>query len=180
MHFSWLLKRKSTQGSIRPTGSSPQFYTWLQKHSSVMKHFLTKEARRNAGFDATEKITNNRVESVNHVLKEIAKYEEMSLPGFIALSKAVGESRWQQKLKAEIRKGKYRFKEEFTSHEIAESKRMYEMNQDQQERHLCLVMKTKLDASRGPNQATSLLISPLSALYSQLTHSRDCPLLRVE
>ena len=131
---------------MRPAGSSPQFYTWLQKHASVMKNSLTK-ARRNAGLEENEKITTNPSESVNHVLKEAADYEEMALPEFIALSKSIGESQRQEQLRAVIRKGKYRFKEEFASLEMSESKWMHEMNQDQRQCHLQLVMQTNLDAA---------------------------------
>ena len=34
--------------AIRPCGSSPQFYSWLQKHGVMMKSSLTEEARQNA------------------------------------------------------------------------------------------------------------------------------------
>ena len=124
-----------------------------------MKNSLPEEARRNAGLE--EKITTNPSESVNHVLKEAADYEEMALPEFIALSKAIGESQRQEQLRAVIRKGKYRYKEEFAFLEISESKWMHEMNQDQQQRHLQLVMHTNLDAARGPNQTSSLTTSAL-------------------
>ena len=164
---------KTRELDIRPAGSSPQFYTWLQKHGSVMKNSLSKEARRNAGLEVDENITTNASESVNHVLKEAAAYEEMSLPEFIALSKAVGESQRQEQLRAVIRKGKYRFKREFAFLEVEEAKWMHEMSQDQRQRHLQLVMKTEVDAARSVYQRpTCHPTSPLSVSYSQaqLTH----------
>ena len=57
-----------------------------------MKTALTVEAQRNAGLESKNRLTTNLSESVNHVLKEAAEYEEMSLPEFIALSKAVADS----------------------------------------------------------------------------------------
>ena len=65
----------------------------------MMKSSLTEEARQNAGLKPGERITTNPSESVNHVLKEAAEYEEMSLPDFIVLSKAVAESQRQEIMK---------------------------------------------------------------------------------
>lgn len=124
-----------------------------------MKNSLSEEARGNAGLEAKEKIITNPSESINHVLKEAVEYEEMTLPEFTALAKAIGEH--QEQLRTVIRKGKYRFKEGFAFLEIAASKWMHEMNQDQQQYHLHLVMQTHLDAARGPHQATSLTTSVL-------------------
>ena len=158
--------------AIRPRGSSPQFYSWLQKHDVMMKSSLTEEARQNAGLKPSERITTNPSESVNHGLKEAAEYEEMSLPDFIVLSKAIAESQRQEIMRAIIRKGKYRFKQEFSFLEVPESQWMHEMNQDRKKSHLLRVMQTELDAKNNSN-VTSLDPSNgatpmLSVCYSQL------------
>ena len=61
----------------------------------MMKSSLTEEARQN-GLRPGERITTNPSESVNHVLKQAAEFEEMSPPDFIVLSKAVAESQRQE------------------------------------------------------------------------------------
>ena len=81
------------QLAIRPPGSSPQFYSWLQKHDIIMKSSHSEEARQNA-----ERITTNPP-------KEAAEYKEMSLPGFIVLPKAIAESQRQEIMRAIIWKG---------------------------------------------------------------------------
>ena len=158
--------------AIRPRGSSPQFYSWLQKHDVMMKSSLTEEARQNAGLKPGERITTNPSESVNHVLKEATEYEEMSLPDFIVLSKAIAESQRQEIMRAIIQKGKYRFKQEFSFLEVPESQWMHEMNQDRKKSHVLRVMQTELDAKNNSN-VTSLDPSNgatpmLSVCYSQL------------
>ena len=140
--------------AIRPPGSSPQFFSWLQKHDVMMKSSLTEEARQNAGLKPGERITTNPSESVNHVLKEAANYEETSLPDFIVLSKAIAESQRQEVMRAIIRKGKYRFKQEFSFLEIPEPQWMHEMNQDQKKSHVLRVMQTELDAKSNSNATT--------------------------
>ena len=140
----------------------------------MMKSLLTEEARQNAGLKPGERITTNPSESVNHVLKEAAEYEEMSLPDFIVLSKAVAESQRQEIMRAVIRKGKYRFKQEFSFLEVPELKwmHMHEMNQDQKKSHVLRVMRTELDAKNNSNvtsfDPTKNTTPMLSVCYSQM------------
>ena len=115
----------------------------------MMKTSLIEEARQTAGLEPGEKITTNTSESVNHVLKEAAECEEMSLPDFIALSKAVAESQRQEQMRAVIRKGKYRFKHEFSYLEVSESTWIHNMSPKQRKRHPLLVMRTELDAKNS-------------------------------
>ena len=143
---------------IRLPGSTPQFFSWLQKHAAVMKASVTAEAKQKAGLDPNENVTTNPSESVNHVLKEAAEYErEMTLAEFIALAKAVAEGQRQEQLRAVVRKGKYHFKSEFAFFEVEESKWMREMTEKQRQHHLTVVMQTELDVARAPNQKSPAL-----------------------
>ena len=125
---------------FRPPGSEPQFFSWLRKHDSMMKTALTVEALRNAGFESKKRLTTNPSESVNHVLKEAAEYEEMSLPEFIALTKAVADSQRLDVVRAIVRKGKYRLTKDFSFLEVSESRWMHDMDRSQRDRQLQLVL----------------------------------------
>ena len=89
----------------------------------MMKTALTVEALRNAGLESKKRLTTNPSESVNHVLKEAAEYE-MSLPEFIALTKAVADSQRLDVIRAIVRKSKYRLKKVFFFLEVSEDRCM--------------------------------------------------------
>ena len=80
-----------------------------------------KTALTDAGLGSKKRLTTNRSESVNHVLKEAAEYEEMSLPELIALAKAEADSQRLDVVWDIVRKGKYRLKKEFSFLEVSES-----------------------------------------------------------
>ena len=48
----------------------------------MIKESIIKDKRVKAGLHREEKITTNGAESANHMLKEAAEYEEMSLAEF--------------------------------------------------------------------------------------------------
>ena len=133
----------------------------------MMKTLLTVEVLRNASLESKNRLTTNPSESVNHVLKEAAEYEEMSLPEFIALSKAIADSQ-----RLEVRKGKYQLKKEFSFLEVSESKWMHEMDRSQRDGHLQLVLQTELEAARGPIAASRISASafPMSYGKAKLSH----------
>lgn len=140
-----------------------------------------KTALTDAGLGSKKRLTTNRSESVNHVLKEAAEYEEMSLPELIALAKAVADSQRLDVVRAIVRKGKYRLKKEFSFLEVSESKWMHEMDRSQRDRHLQLVLQTELEASKGQTAAGGTSPSTFSMSYGEakLSHILDkvlvCP-----
>ena len=132
-----------------------------------MKTALTVEALRNAGLESKNRLTTNPSENVNHFLKEAAEYEKMSLPEFIALSKAVADSQRLEVVRAIVRKVKYRLKKEFPSLEVSESKWMHEMDRSQRDGHLRLVLQTELEAAKGPTAASAISASTFPMSYGE-------------
>lgn len=109
---------------------------------------------------------------MNHVLKEATENEEMSLPEFIALSKAVAESQRLDVVRAFVRKGKYRLKKDFSFLVVSELKWMHEMDRSQRDRHLQLVLRTELEAAYGPTAVSGISAStfPMSYGEAKLSH----------
>lgn len=99
--------------------AEPSFHNWLQKHGHVMKKSMILGVRIEAGLDRVDSCTSNDAESNNHVLKSAADNEEMSALEFISLSKSVALNQRQEVTRAVLRKGDYRFKNEYSSLEIA-------------------------------------------------------------
>ncbi len=87
------------------SGTEPKFHRWIKQHSSMIKESMIKDKRVMAGLQPEEQITTNGAESANHVLKEAAEYEEMSLAEFVALSKSIAKNRQQEIIRAILRKG---------------------------------------------------------------------------
>jgi hypothetical protein len=87
------------------SGSEPKFHRWIKQHSSMIKEAMIKDKRVKAGLHPEEKITTNGAESANHVLKEAAEYEEMSLAEFVALCKSIAKNQQQEIIRAILRKG---------------------------------------------------------------------------
>ena len=109
---------------------------------------------------------------MNHVLKEAAEYQEMSLPEFITLAKAAVDSQRLDVVRAIVRKGKYRLKKEFSFVEVSESKWMHEMDRSQRDRHLQLVLQTELEAVKSQTEAGGVSVStfPMSYGEAKLLH----------
>ena len=87
------------------SGSEPKFHRWIKQHSSMIKEAMIKDKRVKAGLHPEEKITTNGAESANHVLKEAADYEEISLAEFVALCKSIAKNQQQEIIRAILRKG---------------------------------------------------------------------------
>ena len=120
-----------------------------------------KTALTDAGLGSKKRLTTNRSESVNHVLKEAAEYEEMSLPELIALAKAEADSQRLDVVWDIVRKGKYRLKKEFSFLEVSESKWM--------------LLQTELEASKGQTAAGGISPSTFPMSYGEvkLSHILD-------
>ena len=90
----------------------------------------------------------------------------------LCFQKVIAESQRQEIMRAIIRKGKYRFKQEFSFLEIRKSRWMHEMNQDRKKSRVLRVMRTELDAKNNSNITgidQSISSTPrLSVGYSQL------------
>ena len=71
----------------------------------MIKEAMIKDKRVKAGLHPEEKITTNGAESANHVLKEAADYEEISLAEFAALCKSIAKNQQQEIIRAILRKG---------------------------------------------------------------------------
>ena len=71
----------------------------------MIKESIIKDKRVKAGLHREEKITTNGAESANHMLKEAAEYEEMSLAKFVALCKSIAKNQQQEIIRAILRKG---------------------------------------------------------------------------
>ena len=107
--------------------------------------------------------------------KEATEYQEMSLPEFITLAKAVVDSPRLDVVRAIVRKGKYRLKKEFSFVEVSESKWMHEMDRSQRDRHLQLVLQTELEAAKSQTEAGGVSVSTFPMSYGEaklFTHSR--------
>ena len=113
----------------------------MEKKYTMFKESMTDAARIKAGLQPGKKLTTNAAESANHILKEAAKYEQMSLPEFIALAKSITNSQHQAVVRAVIRKGQYSFLE------IEEDCWMYDMSPSARERHIRSVFGTEIGAS---------------------------------
>lgn len=87
------------------SGTEPKFHRWIKQHSSMIKESMIKDKRVMAGLQPEEQITTNGAESANHVLKEAAEYEEMSLAEFVALCKSIAKNQQQEIIRAILRKG---------------------------------------------------------------------------
>ena len=113
----------------------------------MFKESMTDAARIKAGLQPGEKLTTNAAESANHILKEAAEYEQMSLPEFIALAKSITNSQHQDVVRAVIRKGEYRFQSQYSFLEIEDDCWMYNMSPSDRERHIRNVFGTEVGAS---------------------------------
>ena len=103
-----------------PEGHNPKFFNWMSKKAAMMKKSLTAGVRLKAGLQPGEKMTSNAAEVGNHVFKEEADYEEMSLPEFVVLVKSVALNQHRELVRALLRKGQWRFKEEYSYLEVKE------------------------------------------------------------
>ena len=121
--------------------------------SGMLKESLTAGVRLKAALQPGEKITSNAAESGNHVLKEAADYEEMSLPEFVVLAKSVASSQQQEVVRAVLRKGQYRFKPEYSYLEIKEDVWMHKMSMESRKKHLSKILQLDVGARQLPTEA---------------------------
>ena len=140
---------------LNPSSDEAKFYSWMKKRSTMFKESLTDAARVKAGLQPGEKLTTNAAESANHILKEAAEYEQMSLPEFIALAKSITNSQHQGVIRAVIRKDQYRFQSQYSFLEIEEDCWMYDMSPSDRERHIRNVFSAEVGASEMSKGAST-------------------------
>lgn len=150
---------------LLPEVKDPKFHKWLAKKATMMKETLSAGVRLKAGLQPGEKITTNASESANHALKEAADYEEMSLPEFVVLAKSVAVSQHQEVVRAVLRKGKFRFKPEYSYLEIKEDVWMHNMSVDSRKRHMTKIFNLEVGAMQVPAE-TSTTTGQLSVPYT--------------
>lgn len=150
---------------LLPEVKDPKFHKWLAKKATMMKETLSAGVRLKAGLQPGEKITTNASESANHALKEAADYEEMSLPEFVVLAKSVAVSQHQEVVRAVLRKGKFRFKPEYSYLEIKEDVWMHNMSVDSRKRHMTKIFNLEVGATQVPAE-TSTTTGQLSVPYT--------------
>lgn len=136
-------------------GHDPKFFNWMSKKAAMMKESLTSGVRLKAGLQPGEKMTSNAAEAGNHVLKEAADYEEMSLPEFVVLAKSVALNQHQELVRAILRKGQYRFKDEYSYLEVKEDVWMHGMTVESRRRHVSKIMNLDLGARQVPNESAT-------------------------
>ena len=144
---------KEKELQLCPQETDPKFFAWMSKKAGMLKESLTAGVRLKAGLQPGEKITSNAAESGNHVLKEAADYEEMSLPEFVVLAKSVASSQQQEVVRAVLRKEQYRFKPEYSYLEIKEDVWMHKMSMESRKKHLSKILQLDVGARQLPTEA---------------------------
>lgn len=121
----------------------------------MMKENLTAGVRLKAGLQPGEKMTSNAAEAGNHVLKEVADYEEMPLPEFVVLAKSVALNQHQELVRAILRKGQWHFKEEYFYLEVKEDAWMHGMTVESRQRHVSKDVNLDLGVRQVPNESAT-------------------------
>ncbi|KAL9965864.1 hypothetical protein ACROYT_G029718 [Oculina patagonica] len=159
---------------LLPEGCEPKFFNWMSKKADMIKGSLSAGVRLKAGLQPGEKMTSNAAEAGNHVLKEAADYEEMSLPEFVVLAKSVALNQHQGLVRAILRKGQYRFKDEYSYLEVKEHVWMHGMTVESRRRHVAKILNLELGASEVPTEPatkTGQLSVPYTSANLQVTES---------
>lgn len=127
----------------------------MSKKAAMMKESLTAAVRLKAGLQPGKKMTSNVAKGENHVLKEAADYEEMSLSEFVFLAKSEELNQHQELVKAILRKGQLSFKDEHSYLEVKEDARMHGMMEEPRQRHVSKIMNLDLGTSQVPNESAT-------------------------
>ena len=151
---------------ILPEGNDPKFFKWMSKKAAMMKEGLITGVRFKAGLQPGEKITSNAAEAGNHMLKEAADYEAMSLPEFVVLAKSVALNQQQELARAILRKGQYRFKDHYSFLEVKEAVWMHSMTEETRKRHLAKILKVEPGTRQVPTEAAATTTGQLSIPYT--------------
>ena len=131
----------------------PGFYNWFVQHKSeVIKSTMLEPLREEAGLGCPpQPFTTNPSEAVNAVIKNQVSYKSNQLIQFLEHLKAVIDEQDREMQRAVIGRGKYRFKEQYSSLQIPEMQ-WFKMTEKQRSDHLKKVASTKV-AVRGPCSA---------------------------
>ena len=133
-------------------GRNPQinggFYNWFVQHKSDMiKSTMLRPVREEAGLGCPpQPFTTDLSEAVNAVIKNQVSYKSHQLIQFIEHFKAVVDEQDREVERAVIGRGKYRFKEQYSSLQIPESQ-WFKMTERQQLDHMKMVASTKVVVS---------------------------------
>ena len=140
---------------LLPERHDLKFFNWMSKKAAMMKETLTAGVRLKAGLQPGEKMTSNAAEAGNHVLKEAADYEEMSLPEFVVLAKSVALNQHQELVRAILRMGQWHFKDEYSYFEVKEDVWMHGMTVESRRRYVSKIMILDLGARQVPNESAT-------------------------
>ena len=130
------------------------FYSWfIHYKSDVIKSTMLRPVREEAGLGCPpQPFTTNPSEAVNAVIKNQVNYKSSHLTQFIQHLKAVIDEQDREVERAVIGRGKYRFKEQYSTLQVPESQ-WFRMTERQRLDHMKRVATAKVVVIESPFQA---------------------------
>ena len=127
---------------------TPGFYKWFLQHKSgVIKSTMLRPVREEAGLGCPpQPFTTNPSEAVNAVINNQVMYKSHQLIEFIEHLKTVVDEQEREVERAVLGRGKYRFKEQYSSLQIPQSQ-WFKMTEKQRLDHMEKVASTKVVVS---------------------------------
>ena len=124
-------------------GTLPGFCSWFSTNkATVIKITMLKSNRIEAGLGSEPStFTTNPSETTNAIIKAHVSYKHNQLLHFVNHSKGVIDEQEAEVERAVIRRGKFRFKEEYQYLEVEESE-WFRMSTEERQRHLKKVHST--------------------------------------
>ena len=149
-------------------GTKTGFYNWfVQNKASVMKSTMLKAIRTEAGLGSPPRIfTTNASETTNSIIKSHVSHKSCRLMEFVTHLKDIVDEQEREVERAVLRRGKFRFKDEYLHLEVEENQ-WFAMSQEQRLAHLkkVSIAQVKAHTQSDPN-SLSMNITDVETLIN--------------